>query len=71
MGSGSLHDESLSGDDAKVYPEMDDFSSYDLKFSKSSECYHHDSSKRCVTTKAGRRSDESKAYGGRMNHKFT
>lgn len=34
MGSGSLHDESLSGDDAKVYPEMDDFSSYDLKFSK-------------------------------------
>ncbi|KAK7359888.1 hypothetical protein VNO77_01855 [Canavalia gladiata] len=68
-GSGSMHDECLSEDDVKVYPEMDS-SSYDLKFSKSSDCCHN-SSERSVTTKAGRRSDESKlAYGGRMNRKL-
>ncbi|KAK7332418.1 hypothetical protein VNO80_29170 [Phaseolus coccineus] len=67
-GSGSILDESLSEDDAKVYPEMN-FSSHDHKFSKSSDCCHN-SSKRNFATKAGRRSDESKlAYGGRMNHK--
>ena len=69
MGSGSLRDESLSEEDVKVYPEID-FSSFDRKFSKSSDCCQNPS-KRSVTTKAGRRSDESKiAYGGRMNHKF-
>lgn len=72
MGSGSLHDESLSEDDVKVYPEIG-FSSYDPKFSKSSDCCQN-SSKRSVTTKPSRRSDESKsAYGGRMNlnlHKY-
>ncbi|KAL2341384.1 hypothetical protein Fmac_009324 [Flemingia macrophylla] len=68
-GSGSVLDESLSDDEAKVYPEMN-FSSHNRKFSKSSDCCH-DSSQRNVATKAGRRSDESKlAYGGRMNHKF-
>ncbi|RDX71922.1 hypothetical protein CR513_48661 [Mucuna pruriens] len=68
-GSSSMHDESLSEDDAKVYHEMH-FSSHDRKFSKSSDCCHN-SGKRGVATKAGRRSDESKlAYGGRMNHKF-
>lgn len=68
-GSGSMLDESLSEDDIKVYPEMN-FSSHDRKFSKSSDCCHN-SNKRNVATKAGRRSDESKlAYGGRMNHKF-
>ncbi|KAJ1428659.1 hypothetical protein SESBI_08760 [Sesbania bispinosa] len=71
MGSGSLHDESsLSEDDAKVYPELDDFSSYDQKFSKSSDCCHNNT-KRSITTKVSRRSDESKlAYGGRMNHRI-
>ncbi|XP_061344391.1 uncharacterized protein LOC133290323 [Gastrolobium bilobum] len=70
LASGSLHDESLSGDDAKVYPEMDDFSSYGRKFSKSSDCSRNYSN-RSVTTKASRRSDESKsAYEGRMNRKI-
>ncbi|OIW13857.1 hypothetical protein TanjilG_31746 [Lupinus angustifolius] len=69
MGSGSLHGVSLSGDDAKPYSEMD-FSSYDSKFSRSSDCWEN-SNKRSVTAKAGRRSDESKlAYGGRRNHKL-
>ncbi|KAE9599114.1 hypothetical protein Lalb_Chr15g0088101 [Lupinus albus] len=69
MGSGSLHGESLSGDDAKVYPDMN-FSSYDSKFSRSSDCSQN-SNKRSVTAKPGRRSDESKlAYGGRRNHKL-
>ncbi|KAK7245972.1 hypothetical protein RIF29_40827 [Crotalaria pallida] len=70
MCSGSLHDESLSEDEAKIYPEMD-FSSYELKFSSSSNfCQNSsNSSIRSVTTKPGRRSDESKlACGGRMNH---
>ncbi|KAK7303398.1 hypothetical protein RJT34_14304 [Clitoria ternatea] len=68
-GSGSMHGESISDDDAKVYPEMN-FGSYDKKFSRSSDCCHN-SNKRSVTTKAGRRSEENKsAYGGRMNHKF-
>ncbi|BAT87549.1 hypothetical protein LR48_Vigan09g199400 [Vigna angularis] len=68
-GSGSILDESLSEDDAKVYPEMN-FSALDHKFSKSSDCCHN-SSKRNVPTKAARRSDESKlAYGSRMNHRF-
>ncbi|XP_020221510.1 uncharacterized protein LOC109804140 [Cajanus cajan] len=68
-GSGSMLDESLSEDEAKVYPEMN-FSSHNRRFSKSSDCCHN-SSQRSVATKAGRRSDESKlAYGGRMNLKF-
>ncbi|MED6118572.1 hypothetical protein PIB30_004175 [Stylosanthes scabra] len=76
MGSGSIPDESLSvsEDDVnvKVYPEID-FSSFDRKFSKSSDCCHN-STKRSVATTIkviGRRSDESKvAYGGRMKHRF-
>ncbi|KAK2447985.1 hypothetical protein QL285_007288 [Trifolium repens] len=56
----SLQDESLSGDDLKVYPELDDFNSYDQKFSKSSDCYNHNTGKIGITTKASRRSDDSK-----------
>ncbi|MED6212361.1 hypothetical protein PIB30_082531 [Stylosanthes scabra] len=76
MGSGSIPDESLSVSEedvnVKVYPEID-LSSFDRKFSKSSDCCHN-STKRSVATTikvTGRRSDESKvAYGGRMNHRF-
>ncbi|CAI8590534.1 unnamed protein product [Vicia faba] len=57
-------DDSLSEDDVKVYPELlDDFDSYDKKFSKSSDCYHHNTgkiSKIGVTAKASRRSDDTK-----------
>ncbi|CAK8531280.1 unnamed protein product [Lathyrus sativus] len=60
----SLQDDSLSEDDVKVYPELlDDFNSYDRKFSKSSDCYHHNTakiSKLGVTAKPSRRSDDSK-----------
>ncbi|CAL5184011.1 unnamed protein product [Lathyrus oleraceus] len=60
----SLQDDSLSKDDIKVYPDLlDDFNSYDRKFSKSSDCYHHNTgkiSKIGVTAKPSRRSDDSK-----------
>jgi len=56
----SLLDESLSEDDLQVYPELDDFNSYDQKFSKSSDCYHHNTLKIGITTKASQRSDDSK-----------
>ncbi|XP_057430327.1 uncharacterized protein LOC130723341 [Lotus japonicus] len=60
MCSGSLHEDSLSGDDAKICPVLDDFSSYDQKFSKSSDsCYS--SNKISITSKAGRRSNERKS----------
>ncbi|XP_057754100.1 uncharacterized protein LOC130973535 [Arachis stenosperma] len=75
-GSGSLPDESLSVSEedvnVKVYPEID-FSSFDRKFSKSSDCCHNSTKKSVATTIKfiGRRSDESKvAYGGRVNHRF-
>lgn len=59
----SLLDESLSEDDLKVYPELDDFNSYNQKFSKSSDCYHQNTGKIDkigITTKASRRSDDMK-----------
>ncbi|XP_028754940.1 uncharacterized protein LOC114723860 [Neltuma alba] len=67
-GSGSLNDESFSEDDEiQVYP-MTDFNGYGRKLSKSSDCGQNYSQKD-MTTKASRRSDESKStYGNRMNH---
>lgn len=67
-GSGSLHDESFSEDDEiQVYP-VTDFDRYGRKLSKSSDCCQN-STKRDITTKGSRRSDESKStYRSYMNH---
>ncbi|KAF7840532.1 inner centromere protein A [Senna tora] len=68
IGCESFHDESLSEDDeTQVYP-VTDFSSYDRKLSKSSDCCQKSNQKN-MTTKASRRSNESKVtYRSQMNH---
>ncbi|KAI4296028.1 hypothetical protein L6164_036018 [Bauhinia variegata] len=68
--SESLRDGSLAEDDAQVCHEID-FSAYDRKLSKSSDCCQN-SNKRSMATNASRRSDGSKlTYANRINHKYT